>query len=401
MKRFRSWTLTDIQHDIWLDTFAVTSAQAPTTPGADWSIRKRRLHGGPRDGVDLVEVHNGALSYTILPTRGMSLWQGHYKGLYLGWKAPVQGPVHPQLVNQAERGNTGWLAGFDEWLCRCGLASNGPPGEDVHVDKHGKTRRDLLALHGRIANTPAHHVEIRVHLDPPFELSVIGVVEEGGLFSPRLQLTTTYTTIPGSNRVVIHDRVENRGAESAEMQLLYHCNVGHPFLEAGSRVLAPIREVSPINARAAEGMNTLETYQGPTTGFAEQVYCYEPHADAAGRTLAMLTNHAADKGLILRFNRQELPCFTVWKNTGALEDGFVTGLEPATNYPNFKTFERQQNRVVQLAPAGHWEATWSMEVQDQSAGVQNVLREIVSLQSQAKAIHHARPHPRFSSAAVS
>src|SRR5262249_30653333 len=155
------------------------------------------------------------------------------------------------------------------------------------------------------------------------------------------ELITTYTTVPGSPRVVIHDRVENRGAALTELQLLYHCNVGAPFLEAGSRVLAPTREVSPISPRAAEGMNTLETYQGPTPGFAEQVYCYELLGDATGRTLAMLSNRAADKSLVLRFNRQELPCFTVWKNTGAIEDGFVTGLEPATNFPNFKTFERQ------------------------------------------------------------
>ena len=30
------------------------------------------------------------------------------------------------------------MAGFDELLCRCGLASNGPPGEDVFTDKAGQ-----------------------------------------------------------------------------------------------------------------------------------------------------------------------------------------------------------------------------------------------------------------------
>src|SRR6185295_5026888 len=135
---------------------------------------------------------------------------------------------------------------------------------------------------GRIANLPAHHVEVRVGLDPPFELSVIGQVEESMLFWPRLLLTTTYTTVPGSNRLVIHDRVENRGGEPAEMQLLYHCNVGAPFLEAGSRIVAPVREVSPITPRAAEGIDTLEHYAGPTAGFAEQVYCYDLLNDAAG-----------------------------------------------------------------------------------------------------------------------
>lgn len=396
MKRFKTWILTDTHHDIWLDSFATGSDRLTLGTAGDWSIRKRTLRGGLRDGVDLIEVHNGALALAVLPTRGMSLWNGHYRGLPLGWKAPVLGPVHPKFVNVCERGNLGWLTGFDEWLVRCGLASNGPPGEDVYTDRQGRARRDQLTLHGRIANQPAHAVEVRVCLDPPFELSVVGQVEEAGLFAARLHLTTTITTVPGSNRVVLHDLVENRGAEPAEMQLLYHCNLGQPFLEAGSRVVAPIREVAPISKRAAEGIDTLETYAGPVAGFAEQVYCYDLLGDAAGRTLAMLYNHAANKAVVLRFNRQELPCFTVWKNTAALEEGYVTGLEPATNYPNFKSFERQQARVPVIPPGGHWESSWSIEVHDQAPGVAGVLKEIVSLQSQAKAIIHRTPQAKFS-----
>ena len=211
-------------------------------------------------------------------------------------------------------------------------------------------------------------------------------------------LTTTYTTVPGSNRVVIHDHVENRGAEAAEMQLLYHCNLGSPLLEAGSRFAIPIREVSPITARAAEGIDTLDTYAGPAAGFAEQVYCIDPLADASGRTVAMLYNHGRDRAIALRFNRQELPCFTVWKNTAALEDGYVTGLEPATNYPNFKTFERQQGRVPLLPAGGKWETTWSIEVHDSAAGVTELLAEVVRLQAQAKAVVHHSPQGKYSEA---
>ena len=349
-----------------------------------------------RDGVDVIEVHNGALTFTVLPTRGMGLWRGDYRGNYLGWRAPVQGPVHPRHVGLGERGGLGWLYGFDEFLCRCGLASNGPPGEDAFTDKNGGQHRDLLTLHGRIANQPAHYVEVSVGLEAPFELTVRGQVEEAGLFSPNLLLTTTYTTVPGSNRLVIHDVIENRGARPTEMQLLYHCNVGQPFLEAGSRVLAPIRELAPINARAAAGMDTLETYGGPVAGFAEQVYCYDPAADAHGHTLALLTNRATDRGLVLRFNRQELPCFTVWKNTAALEEGYVTGLEPATNYPNFKTFERQQGRMPLLPPGGRHSCTWSIEVQDSASGVARILAEIATLQAHTPAVVHRQPQLRFS-----
>ena len=397
MSLYKSWILTDISAGVWSEDFEISSDRLQQH--APWSIRKRTLHGGLCDGVDVIEVDNGALAYTVLPTRGLGLWQGNYKGHHLGWRAPVQGPVHPKFVNQSDRGGIGWLAGFDEWLCRCGLASNGPPGEDAFTDKAGRTHKTQLTLHGKIANLPAFFVEVRVGLEAPFELSVVGQVEESGLFLGRRLLTTTYTTVPGSNRVVIHDRIENRAAEPAEFQMLYHCNVGAPFLEAGSRVVTPIREMSPLTPRAAEGIDTFDTYAGPVAGFAEQVYCYEPLADSHGRTLAMLYNRAADKGLVVRFNRNELPCFTVWKNTGAIEDGYVTGLEPATNYPNFKTFERQKGRVPVLSPGGHWECKWSLEVQDSTASVAAALAEIVALQAQAKPVLNRSPAARFSSQA--
>jgi hypothetical protein len=386
--RFKSWTLTDVADDVWLDSFTVGNDSLRLPTAHDWSIRKRTLRGGLRDGVDLIEVHNGAMSYAILPTRGMGLWRGEYRGNFLGWQSSVRGPVHPKFIELNDRGGLGWLAGFDEWLCRCGLSSNGPPG----VDGNGTQ----LTLHGRIANLPAHFVEVRVSLDPPYELSVTGHVEETGLFFPHLLLSTTITTIPGSGRVVIHDQVQNRSATPAEIQMLYHCNVGAPFLEAGSRVMAPIREMAPLTSRAAEGIDTFETYAGPMAGFTEQVYAYELQGDAAGRTLALLSNAHADRGVAVRWNLKQLPCFTVWKNTAAVEDGYVTGLEPATNFPNFKTFERQQGRVRVLPPSGIWECNWSLEAFDTRDGVAGVMKEIALLQAQAPRTIHRNPHSRFS-----
>ncbi len=396
MTRYKTWILTDAHGDVWLDSFAASNDTLRLPTSFDWSIRKRTLRGGLRDGIDLIEVHNGALSYSILPTRGMGLWHGDYRGLALGWRSPIEGPVHPKYVNLADRGGLGWLAGFDELLCRCGLASNGPPGEDVWTDATGAKQRAQLTLHGRIANLPAQAVEVSVSLDPPHELSVTGEVEEAALFFPQLKLTTTYTTVPGSNRVVISDRVVNRGARPAEMQMLYHVNLGPPFLEAGSRVLAPVREVAPLTARAAEGIDTLETYGPPAAGFAEQVYVYQLVADARGMTLALLVSAAGDRAVCLRWPTAALPCFTVWKNTMAVEEGYVTGLEPATNYPNFRGFERQQGRVRLLPPGGTWSARWSIEVADSAERVVALQAEVATLQAQAKAVVHRLPQGRYS-----
>src|SRR5689334_12134420 len=161
MMRYKSWTLTDVLNDVWLDSFAVGNDSLRLATPHDWSIRKRTLRGGLRDGIDLVEVHNGALSYAVLPTRGMGLWRGEYRGNFLGWRAPVHGPVHPQHVHLDANRGLGWLHGFDELLCRCGLSWNGPPGEDAFTDKHGHTSRTPLTLHGKIANLPADYVEVR------------------------------------------------------------------------------------------------------------------------------------------------------------------------------------------------------------------------------------------------
>ncbi len=238
----------------------------------------------------------------------MSLWRGNCNGIELGWKAPLHGPIHPRHVNTADRGGIGWLTGFDEWLVRCGLASNGPPGEDVYTDRLGRPHRDHLTLHGRIANQPAYYVEVRVGLDPPVRIERHGPGRGRGPVLPA----------PGpDNHLHDHSRLQSPGdprprreprRRGGGKQLLYHCNLGPPLLAAGSRLAVPYREAAPISARAAEGLGTLETYAGPVAGFAEQVYCYDPIADAGGRTLALLYNHSGCAGIALRYNRQELPC---------------------------------------------------------------------------------------------
>ena len=128
MTRYKAWTLTDVGNDVWIDSFTVGNDSLRLATPYDWSIRKRTLRGGLRDGIDLIDIHNGALSYAVLPTRGMGLWRGEYRGNFLGWRSPVLGPVHPKHVQAGDHGGLGWLTGFDEWVCRCGLAWNGPPG---------------------------------------------------------------------------------------------------------------------------------------------------------------------------------------------------------------------------------------------------------------------------------
>lgn len=361
---------------------------------AAWSITSRTLRGGVSHGVEVVELCNGPLSVSILPTRGMGVWKAQYKDLAIGWDSPVERPVHPQFVDQSARNGLGWLDGFNELICRCGLASNGPPGID---DGAASGVESQLTLHGRIANIPAHSLTVQVDPAGPGTLSVTGVVDETTFFGPKLRLTSTLSTRAGSNSFLLHDEVTNVGAGEAELQLLYHANFGPPFLEAGSVVHCPARTVAPRNARAAEDIDSFSRYLGPTPGYAEQVYFFDLIPDAQNETLALLRTADGERGVSLHFDRDQLPCFSLWKCTQPLADGYVTGLEPGTNYPNFKAFERQQGRVVRLPPGETYTAQLRVEVHDTSRTVAALQERIAALQIRSGPVIHRQPMPPFCS----
>ena len=175
------------------------------------------------------------------------------------------------------------------------------------------------------------------------------------------------------------------------MQLLYHLNIGPPFLGSGSRVHVPTAELWPNNARAAEGLATWDRYEPPTNGFVEQVYLIQPRGGADSRTIALLHDAEARIGLAVRWDTSALPYFNLWKNTAGLADGYVTGLEPATGFPRFRAQERAAGRVRTLPPGGRFEADWSIEVLDSAESVASVVEEMAEMQGSAAPVVHREP----------
>lgn len=350
-----------------------------------WVVHCSRLRGGLSDGVDIIDVHNGKLSFIVIPTRGMSLWKAELQNWSIGWKSPVRGPVHPAFVDLGEPSGLGWLDGFDELLVRCGLESNGAPEFDE------KTGQLKYPLHGRIANKPAHNVS--VSFDPEKqEISVRGVVEECRFHFLKLRMTSTYTTKLGSTSIQIHDEIENLSASPAEMQLLYHVNFGLPLLDAGASLVGPFKTVVPRNDHAAEGIKSWNSYQAAEPGFEEQVYFTDLQADAEGRTRALLKNAHGTQGVSLAYNTKELPCFSLWKNTTSEADGCVTGLEPATNYPNPRTFEGKQGRVKKIAGGGKTSFHLTLEIHGTTDEVAQAEKSAQAI-AKAKPTIHDKPQP--------
>ncbi len=356
---------------------------APDCPVA-WNVRTEELHGGRQEGVQLVHIDNGTLRITVIPTRGMGLFDVAYsaggKERRLGWVSPVHDVVNPAFVNPTARGGLGWLEGFNEFMCRCGLENVGQPGKDVIVTNTGARAEIDLTLHGKIANSPASRVELLADAKPPYRIRVRGVVYEKMLFGPMLELHSEFSTEPGSMAFRVEDRVVNVGSRPQEFQVLYHTNFGKPLLDGGSRFHAAVRRVTPVNAHSAKDVKTYGLIGEPTSGAIEQVYFMEPLAGKDGRALAVIHDKAADAGVSMRWPVKQLPYLTLWKNTAAVEDGYVVGIEPGTSFPNTRRAERQAGRVPTLAAGAAHVMTIDFAVHVGGSEVRPVVNEVGALQ---------------------
>ncbi len=319
---------------------AVDIPEKITAGTGRFEIRYQQLESGRSAGLSCLTINTGSVTATILPDRGMGLWKCWSDDLEFGWQSPVSGPVHPSLVPIHDASGIGWLEGFDELLARCGLQSNGAP----EFSEAGTLR---YPLHGRIANLPASRLDIQVDVENGI-LDVIGVVTESRFLIYSLELQTRYRFRVGSPVIEIIDTVTNRSSQSGSMQLLYHINVGQPVLQSGSSVHAAYRSLAPRDARASESVDQWNQCDGPASGYQEQVYFLDPIGDESSWSEAMLASADGAFGFAVHFDTRTLPYMTLWKNTASVEDGYVVGLEPGTGFPNPRSFEEKNGRVVVL-----------------------------------------------------
>ncbi|AJO81417.1 aldose 1-epimerase family protein [Pseudomonas sp. MRSN 12121] len=331
-----AWDYVLLDTDKAAQDFHITSAQLGVKPAQPFSVSLRTLHGGRQEGVSIVDIDNGAMKLSVVPTRGMNVLQASVGEVRLGWDSPVKEVVNPAFIELNGRGGLGWLEGFNELVTRCGYEWVGHPGLD---------NGELLTLHGRAANIPASKVTLHIDEQPPYAISLRGELKEQAFKKVDFSVATELVTEPGSSGFALNDTLTNNGDYPKEYQVLYHSNFSTPFLEEGAKFAAPVRQVSPFNDKAKADLATWQTYRGPTRDYDETVYNVVPYADANGETLTALHNKAGNLGVAVSFNTRQLPVFSLWKNTDTRGQGYVTGLEPGTSFSYNRRYQRPLNLV--------------------------------------------------------
>lgn len=380
-------SLQDLRQHIQWDENSALTMEVETRSGTIHT-RHGRFEGGASDQVEVIEVDTGEVRATILPSRGMAIWMLEAGGMRFGWNSPVVGPVHPGLVPVFDPSGIGWLEGFDELVVRCGLESNGAP-------EHDESGKLVHPLHGRIGNLPASALSIEFD-EASGRLEVIGEILESRLFIKRLRLRSRIRFRAGSPNVELLDDVTNDLSKPATMQLLYHINVGPPVLGEGATLQAPIDALAPKDTLSAGEIESWNQFDAPQDGYAERVYFARLRADDTNWTSTMLRSADGESGLGVKFKTNGLPRFVLWKNTAAESDGYVTGLEPATNYPNVRSFEEKQGRVVEVAPGGTASFRVSLHPLVNAEAVNEMSHQIGKLRGDQPPEIHSQPRPGWS-----
>ncbi len=314
-------------------------------------VRLMELGDGVERGIRMLEFRTGSgLRFTALIDRALDIADCEFKGQAIGWNSPA-GFRHPGLHEYEGEGGLAWARSFSGLLVTCGLdhilfMNEVPADSYVYSPKATVSH----SLHGRIGTIPArltgYGEEWR---GDECVLWAEGIVQQSAVFGEDLHLIRRIEADVGGNDIRISDRVVNHGFYKTPHMYCYHINVGHPLLDAGSRYLAPIRDVvwaaHAGTAYRKQGVG-YRTLSAPKLDFHEQVWQHELGADADGKQFVALVNDRIGLGFEVVTDKAQFPCLYEWQNLQAGQ--YALGIEPSTNHVLGNNAARERGEMIWL-----------------------------------------------------
>ena len=263
------------------------------------SVRRIILDEGPEKGVTAFAFSTGGgLDFWVLADRAMDIGPLWWRGAPVAWQSPA-GFRHPSLINPESDAGRGFERGFSGFLLTCGL-------------EHSRQPDNGRPLHGLLPFLPARVTacgEDWQAAEPC--LFAEGEIVQWRLNGEHLALVRRIEAPIGGTALRIRDRVENRGASPQRHALLYHMNIGFPFLRPGARLFL---DGEPVDV----DIKPPDAARGPEAG-----------CRAAAGPRAKIELHSGGARLTLEFETRTLPFFQQWHDPRP--GSFVLALEPCTS----------------------------------------------------------------------
>ena len=259
------------------------------------------LQDGKGDGMHFINVRNGlGLEVWISLDRAGDVSRVNFKGDNMGYFAPC-GYVAPAYYDSV---GAGFLKSFTAgFFTTCGLTAVGSPCTDDGEE---------LPLHGTVSHIPATLDGIE---ETDSGLTVSLTVRDAVIFGRKLVMKRIYKFSYTENTFEVSDTVTNEADVTTPYMILYHCNMGYPLLRENSIVSIPNNGITARDEEAEKYIDSALKMEKPQAEFKERCYYYDVKA-TDGIASVGIYNGDINKGVVLSYDKNALPCFTEWKMMG-------------------------------------------------------------------------------------
>jgi len=300
-------------------------------------IRPLTFAEGRSTALKAYEVKNGPLSYKLLADKCLDMGELSYRGVNFSFlsKPGLQGRnAYDTAGAEAQRSIMGGM------FFTCGVESICAPCRIDGVD---------YPMHGRMRTTPGEHLSADAFwAEDGYHLRASAEMREAALFGENMVLRRSIDTVYGQRTVTITDTFENEGYRDEPLMLLYHINLGYPFLDEHIRLHIPTRLVTARDDDARGHEAGYDRMPAPKDNEPEYVFIHDLKTDGEGNTQAIAVNEALGLGFRIGWNVKNLPFFMEWQSTASGD--YVIGLEPANSSVYGRPWHEERGSVHRLAP---------------------------------------------------
>lgn len=260
------------------------------------SVVRTMATDGRANGARLIYVANGKLNFILEESNALDILRLWHEGTNVGFvsKNGLYAPKEDFLHS--------FPAGM---LYTCGLDAIG------NVEGHFP--------HGRLHSIPAQIIEMKADEQG---IKIVADIKDTALFGANLTFRRTLETEAGSDELRITDVVENLAFRDEKYCMLYHVNIGYPFVDVGAKVNGKITESLPRTAWSKKHMAKMLEMESPVDNMEETCYFHNT-ADGA----LSIVNRKLGKKFTVKSSFKK---FTQWKSRASGD--YVIGLEPCSSW---------------------------------------------------------------------
>ena len=307
-------------------------------PDQVFYAQRMTLKDGRADQLEVIDVDNGSgLHFWVMPGRCMDIGRLSLHGMNMSFlsKAGFSNSAHYEPAGM--NGLHSFSPGF---LTTCGLRNSGLPCE---------VNGEAFGFHGRIGQSPAEGISVirDTEGDTPC-IRITGITKEGWLFGPHLELKRTITVYYGKNEIQIEDQVTNLAATAEPVMMLYHFNMGYPFLTEDCKFVTTHEYMHPVDGNAKKLEDQRFRFKAPKAAEPENCFYYKQTRNDQGEAFAACVNPKEGKAVMVCTNPEELPLLCNWQSWASGD--YVMGLEPCTCFGDGREEHLKRNQMIMLEP---------------------------------------------------